>query len=257
VVTVARLQRDTAVTSLRVVDRDGVVLYRRNYHLDSREGNLEWHEVQVSKLKTSEGTALMLDDEAYPSAPMTGSAREILAWKADQLRPLSPRVGGYGDFAPLPTGDTPHTFRLLAGDRMPFRAWVMYFAVDVSLEIRLSAFGAADDEPLRLVSQVDPQSGLLILSVLDLVLTRPLDREDAREVTLYQSPVGSGAQRVRVRKTSEIEYGPAYGRVRLVPDPQFGLLIEVKIARLRVTIDGTSGFVEESDFSAVGLGVAG
>jgi len=61
-----------------------------------------------------------------------------------------------------------------------------------------------------------------------------------------------------VSRTSEIHYGPAYGRVRLDRDPKGRFVsIEVDIVRLRVTVDGKTGFVEQSDFAAVGLSSAG
>jgi hypothetical protein len=77
-----------------------------------------------------------------------------------------------------------------------------------------------------------------------------------REVPLYDSPEGETARTVRIRPDSEVTFGPAYGRVQLVPDRSGEMAaIEVRIVRLHVVIDGQEGWTDAYD--ALGLPAAG
>ena len=259
VLTETWLGRDTTVSALRVIDAHNAVLYQESYGavagatgLDAQLG------VRPALLEARDGTALMLQEYSEPSAPMGGVSRKLLAWKDGQIRPLSPALTVYGEFVDLPKGDTPNTVRLLPGNLMPIRVWAYSFWVLVSLEIRLTAFAAGDAEPLRPNVQIDTLSGLAIFPISDPVLSSAQYREQVQQVMLYRSASGSAGEAVQVRRTSEIQYGPAYGRVRLDRDRRgLSVSVEVGIVRLRVTIDGRTGFVEQSDFAAVGLSVAG
>ncbi len=250
------LGRDTTVSALRLVDAHNTVLYQESFGVAAGATGLE-EQVGVVPvlLEASDGVTFMLKKYSEPSAPMGGVSLELLAWKDGQIRPLSPALTVYGEFLDLPKGDKPNTVRLLPGNLMPIRVWAYSFAVRVSLEIRLTAFAAGDPEPLRPRVQIDTLSGLAIFPVSDVV---PGDREETKQVMLYRSASGSAGEPVQVRRTSQIQYGPAYGRVRLDRDPQGRFVsIETGVVRLRVTIDGKTGFVEASDFSTVGLGSAG
>jgi len=252
------LGRDTTVSALRLVDARGAVLYQESFGVEAGATGLgEQFSVTPVLLEASDGVALMLGEDYEPSAPMGGVSRKLLVWKDGAIRPLSPALTVYGEFLDLPRGEKPNTVRLLPGNLMPIHVWAYSFAVEVSLEIRLAAFAAGDPEPLRPRVQIDTLSGLAIFPVADVV---PGDREETKQVMLYRSARGSAGEPVQVRRTSQIQYGPAYGRVRLDRDlqgPFASVEIKVDVVRLRVTIDGKTGFVEESDFSAVGLGSAG
>ncbi len=243
------------VAAVRIVDTDEDVHHEEEYQVEVRpHGFQDWHEVKASVLELSAGTALMLEYSSYPRAPSSGPSRRLFAWKDGRLAPLSPRIGGDGHFQDLPKGERPITFRLLPGDRMPFRAWASSFTVEVSLQIRLAAFSSGEADPLDLALELDPASGLAVLPVSDPFVYGA----EAQEVTLYRSPMGQEADRVQVTPTSEIVYGPAYGEVRLSRDPLGRYVrIDVEIVRLQVTIDGKAGFVEKWDFLRVGLGIAG
>ena len=250
---------EAAVDSLRIVDSNGDVHYVRDYDFEMGESGFEeWFEVSVSRLETSKGSALMLDEYVFPSAPSTGQSRQFFALTDHRLQPVTPLVSGYGEFVDLPQGHQPGSFRLLPGDRMLFRAWMVSFAVEVPLDVRLPPFSANEPEAIAPAVDFDTESGLAILPVVNPVVDRPEYREETRQVTLYHSLVGPQAEPLLVRRTSSIEYGPAYGRVRLSRAPGAAdVTITVDISRLRVTIDGKTGFVEEEDFRGVGLGMAG
>jgi len=259
VLTEAWRGRDTTVTALRVIDARDAVLYQESFSERVGATGLEDKlSVVPLLLEASDGTALMLEEYSVPSAPMSGASRELLTWKDGRIRSLSPTLTVYGEFLKLARGEKPNAVRLLPGNRMPISVWTGSFAVPVSLEIRLTAFAAGDPEPLRPDLQIEPLSGLAILSISDPVLRSPQFREETQQLMLYRSASGSAGQPVQVSRTSEIHYGPAYGRVRLDRDPKGRFVsIEVDIVRLRVTVDGKTGFVEQSDFAAVGLSSAG
>ena len=259
VVTEAWLGPDTTVAALRVIDAHNAVLYQATFSVAAGTTGLEEQlGVVPVLLEASDGAALMLNEDYVPSAPMGGASRKLLAWKDGRMQPLSPALTVYGEFANLPKGDKPSTVRLLRGNLMPIHVWAYSFVVLVSLEVRLTAFAAGDAEPLRPALQIDTLSGLAVLPISDPVLSSPQHREEAQRVMLYRSPTGSAGEAVQVRRTSQIQYGPAYGRVRLDRDAQGRFVsIEAGVVRLRVTIDGKTGFVEANDFSAIGLGSAG
>ena len=245
------------VAAFRIVDNDGRVHHEEEYQIELSERRFQnWYELKASVLELSAGTALMLDYYVYPSAPGSEHSRQLFAWKDGSLAPLSPHFGGWGHFQDLPEEAGPIAFRLLPGDRMPFEAWLLYFAVEVPLHIRLAAFSSGQADPLHLALEIDPASGLAVLPVSSPVAYWYGD--EVQEVTLYRSPMGQEADRVQVTRTSEIVYGPAYGQVRFDRGPlgQYAW-IDVEIARLRVTIDGKAGFVEEKDYGGVGLSIAG
>ncbi|MGH7645867.1 MAG: hypothetical protein ACREMR_09810, partial [Gemmatimonadales bacterium] len=248
-----------AVDCLRIVDGTDAVHFARDYKvtLGGDSGFDDWIEITASMLETSQGPVLVVDESVNPSAPGTGESRQFFALVDGRLRPLTSRVSGYGNFAGLPAGQQPRSFRLLAGDRMEFRAWEGHFGIALPLELRFPGRPDAPPEGLALVLETDTTSGLTVLPVTETADIGPEYRGEIEQVTLYRSATGSTADTVLVRKNSRIEYGPAYGRAWLNLDARRDELgIGVDIARLRVVIDGKAGFIEEDDYEKVGLSQA-
>jgi hypothetical protein len=204
-------------------------------------------------LELGRGEVLHVTYELVPSAPFTGQAARLFGWTDHSFGPLGMGITGTGTFVELPPGEAEGAVGLLGGG-VPFDAWTGHFVVRVPLRVDLYGIGSTPTGPWALRGGMQSD---LVLGELDVPNAERQVWDDAvRDVPLYDSPDAEASYTVPIRPDSEVAFGPAYGRVQLVPDRTGEMAtIEVEIIRLHVVIDGQEGWTDAYD--ALGLPAAG
>ena len=244
---------EESIESFTIMDENGTVHHTQKYTIEMAEyGFTDGHDVTAFVLESSRGTGLVIDHWFWPSAPGTGQERQVFVLKDGKLVPLCKPFAVYGSIKPLAPGSSKNARRLLDGDTMIFEAWAMYFYVKIPVEIRLS--GKAGEEPEGIIPRPAEitEEGYAVLETI----TEPRPIEGDHAISLYEAVKDESAKTVAVTKNSKIVFGPAYGTVHL-KEYEDVIHVEPTIFRLKVSIDGREGFVEEKDFQALGLWAAG
>lgn len=229
-------------------DDDGGWLFRRP--LPNRitpEGYDHCFRVAVQPLNLVEECVLQVAYQVVPAEPMTGLAMRLFGWHDDDFGPLGPGITGCGTFESLPGREVDEPLELVDGV-LPFDACTGCLKVRVPLSVDLDELGSTPTGPWGLPGEGDTYIGELAVTG-----SCPLEVGDsARQVTLYDAPQGSAGLPATIRTDSEVELGPAYGRVQLALDRR-GMLVtvEVEVQRLHVRIDDREGWV--TDYEALGL----
>ena len=244
---------EESVESYTIVDEDGTVHHTRKYTVDIAEyGFTDGHDVTAFVLESSRRTGLVIDHWFWPSAPGTGQERQVFVLRDGRLIPLCRPFAVYGSIEPLAPGSSKNTRRLLDGDTMILQAHAYYFAVKIPLEIRLS--GKAGEEPEGIVPRPveTTEEGYAVLETI----TDPRPIEGDHTISLYEAISNKSATTVAVSKNLKVLFGPAFGTIHL-KEYEDVIYVEPEIFRLKVNIDGRDGFVEERDYSALGLRASG
>ena len=244
---------DESVESYTIVDENGAVHYTQKYTVEIAEyGFTDGHDVTAFVLESSRGTGLVIDHWFWPSAPGTGQERQAFVLRDGRLVPICKPFAVYGSIEPLAPGSSKDARRLLDGDIMVFHAHAYYFTVKIPVEIRLS--GKAGEKPKGIIPRPAEitEEGYAGLETI----THPGPIEGAYTISLYEAITNKSATAINVSGNSKVLFGPAYGTVQL-KEYEDVIYVEPEIFRLKVSIDGREGFVEEKDYSALGLRASG
>jgi hypothetical protein len=244
---------EESVESYTIVDEDGTIHHTRKYTVDIADyGFTDGHDVTAFVLESSRGTGLVIDHWFWPSAPGTGQERQVFVLRDGRLVPLCKPFAVYGSIEPLAPGSSEGARRLLDGDTMILQAHAYYFAVKIPVEIRLS--GKAGEEPEGIITRPTKttEEGYAVMETI----TEPRPIEGDHTISLYEAITDKSATTVAVSENSKVLFGPAYGTVHL-KEYEDVIYVEPTVFRLKVSIDGREGFVEEKDYSALGLRASG
>lgn len=249
------------VESFIIKDEAGKKLYVKSYEVRSREGENGFQEefvVSSGKIKTPEKEALILNYSNYPSAPGSGHQMQFFVWRGDELKPLSPPFNIYGHFDGLTLEPEDGTTELERDEIILNTKHTAYhFYLKIPVKIDFGDDVANDPYDLPLAQDVASGLDIMQVEVMPREKRKSYMSEKPQQVTLYSSPLGNKATTVTVNKESMIKVGPAYGKASIRKwdsdhsDPTVNVTDRVK--RLKVTIDGRSGFVEEKDYMKLGL----
>jgi len=204
-------------------------------------------DIRPFTISTPSREALGLWQISYPSAPSTGTTLYLFTWSGDSLVALGEPLeiyGHFGDFTRKPDGKET---ALSDSEIILMTSHVAYyFYVDIPLIINLDP---SAKEKFRTTLSKDPQSGLRVIPVTAELHPDFMDDEPA-EITLYHSAKGTEFSQVSVGKETPIKIGSAYGKVKI---DKTGGGVSFKIHRLKITVDGKTGFIERTDYRKVGL----
>lgn len=243
------------ITSYILKDSTGKYLFSRDFpepEVTKHGFGNEFH-IGPYTISTPGKEALVISHWYYPSAPGTGEDLQFFVWQKGKLVPLSKSFDIYGDYEEISRADAGSDITLSDTETvLMIHHLEYYFFSKIPVVINLDP---AAKEPYRVALAKDKESGLDIIPLM--AERRPdfMDDQPA-EIRLYKSAVGETFKSIRVNRESTIEIGSAYGTTS-ANENERGAGVSVKVKRLKVTIDGKTGFVEEKDYQKLGLPVFG
>jgi hypothetical protein len=235
------VQGDTSATGFRIVDDAGQVHFRHDYGRtpQDEETMTTWH-VHVQPYGATDGQALSVYEQVYPSAPLSGAALRIFVPRQDRLVSLTPPITLYGEIGRFHDG------------AQYFEIWRYEFALVVPTVVNLSCT-TADAACLT----TRPKAGLTErLAIYDVRTDlRPIEQEAA--LVLYALPGAAAGRTVTVTPRSTVQVLEA-ASVVTIKTVDTGLFMDAEDDWLHVRIDGHEGWIRGSeDFRAIGLPSAG
>lgn len=221
------------VAAIEIRDAAGGTHYRRTFSYEL-EGNRFRETVAAAAWAFQGGrhAGLLVTYSFLPSAPLTGELWHIFGLSGGKLVSFGKPIGATGELMGLSK----------AADQLDIRVWTGHFFMIVPLRL---------DWVARQVMP-PPAKGRFRVEAE----RRPED--EPLPVRMFPQPGEGLAERVTVRKDSEVEFLEAEAGVRFDERTD---LVELGVADdtwLKVRVDGKTGWIHgEKDFQAIGLPTAG
>jgi hypothetical protein len=243
---------DTAVRRIQVKDSTRRVVYDEDLVAMLHGDSTSWIELSAEPLEDASGRAraFELDYQFYPSAPSSGEGFMLVAPRGGVLRPLTPRIGYFGNREPMKSGAQAGSLKLLPGDRMVIKPWMYNYAAVVPVRVDLGCEPGAPS--CVTVALPDSIAGLARFAVE----AEPRVIDSAATIELYSAPGVAAPAHIQLVVGSRIEVLGGAGRVSF--DRREGMDLVVVDDWLQVRVNGRTGWVHGAEtYGALGLPSAG